>query len=33
VDLERDVVIVYEECKKAPKESVWAKIKKHFGEG
>jgi acid stress chaperone HdeA len=30
VDLERDTAIIYEECKQAPKESVWAKIKKHF---
>jgi acid stress chaperone HdeA len=30
VDLERDVAVIYEECKQAPKESVWAKIKKHF---
>ena len=29
VDLERDVAVVYEECKQAPKESLWAKIKKH----
>jgi acid stress chaperone HdeA len=29
VDLERDVVVVYEECKQAPKESLWSKIKKH----
>jgi acid stress chaperone HdeA len=31
VDLERDVAVIYEECKQAPKESVWAKIKQHFG--
>ena len=30
VDLERDVAVVYEECKQAPKESLWAKIKKHL---
>jgi HdeA/HdeB family len=30
VDLETDVAVIYEECKQAPKESVWAKIKKHF---
>jgi hypothetical protein len=30
VDLEQDVAVVYEECKQAPKESVWAKIKQHF---
>ena len=29
VDLERDVAVVYEECKPAPKESFWSKIKKH----
>ena len=29
VDLERDVAVVYEDCKQAPKESLWAKIKKH----
>ena len=30
VDLERDVAVIYEECKQAPSESVWAKIKKHL---
>jgi len=30
VDLERDVAVVYEECKQAPKESLWAKLKKHI---
>ena len=30
VDLERDVAVIYEECKQAPRESVWAKIKKHL---
>ena len=30
VDLERDVAVVYEECKQAPKDSLWAKIKKHL---
>ena len=25
----RDVAVVYEDCKQAPKESLWAKIKKH----
>ena len=29
VDLERDVAVIYEECKQAPKESLWARIKKH----
>jgi hypothetical protein len=30
VDLERDVAVIYEECKPAPKESLWAKLKKKF---
>jgi len=30
VDLERDVVVVYEECKQVPKESFWARVKKHL---
>ena len=30
VDLERDVAVVYEECKQAPRDSLWAKIKKHL---
>ncbi len=30
VDLDRDVAVVYEECKQAPKESFWAKMKQHF---
>jgi acid stress chaperone HdeA len=30
VDLEKDVAVVYEECKQAPKESFWARVKKHF---
>jgi hypothetical protein len=30
VDLERDVAVVYEECRQAPKESLWAKMKKHL---
>src|SRR5437879_2001021 len=30
VDLERDVAVIYEECKQAPRESLWAKIKKHL---
>jgi acid stress chaperone HdeA len=30
VDLEKDTAVVYQECKQAPKESFWAKVKKHF---
>jgi HdeA/HdeB family protein len=30
VDLERDAAVIYEECKQAPKESLWSKIKKHI---
>jgi hypothetical protein len=30
VDLEKDVAVVVQECKQAPKESFWAKVKKHF---
>ena len=30
VDLEKDTAVVYQECKVAPKESFWAKVKKHF---
>lgn len=30
VDLEKDVAVVYQECKQAPKESFWAKVRKHF---
>jgi hypothetical protein len=30
VDLESDVAVVYEECKAAPKESFWSKVKKHL---
>lgn len=30
VDLERDVAVLVQECKPAPKESLWARIKKHF---
>ena len=30
VDLEKDVAVVVQECKAAPKESFWAKVKKHF---
>jgi hypothetical protein len=30
IDLERDVAVLVEECKPAPKESLWARIKKHF---
>ena len=30
VDLERDTAVIYEECKQAPKESLWARIKKHL---
>ncbi len=30
VDLERDVGVVVIDCKQAPKESFWTKVKKHF---
>ena len=30
VDLEKDTAVVVQECKQAPKESFWAKVKKHF---
>jgi hypothetical protein len=30
VDLERDVAVVYVDCKQAPKESFWSKVKKHI---
>jgi len=30
VEIERDVAVLVEECKPTPKESLWAKIKKHF---
>jgi len=30
VDLDRDVAVLVEECKPTPKESLWARIKKHF---
>jgi HdeA/HdeB family protein len=30
VDLQRNVGVIYEECKQAPKESLWTKLKKHF---
>jgi acid stress chaperone HdeA len=30
VDLEKDTAVVYQECKQAPKESFWTKVKKHF---
>jgi hypothetical protein len=30
VDLEKDVAVVVQECKQAPKESFWARVKKHF---
>lgn len=30
VDLERDVAVLVEECKPAPQESLWDRIKKHF---
>lgn len=30
IDLEHDVAIFVEECKPTPKESLWAKLKKHF---
>ena len=30
VDLERDTAVLVEDCKPTPKESLWAKIKKHF---
>jgi hypothetical protein len=30
VDLERDVAVLVDECKPTPKESLWARIKKHF---
>jgi acid stress chaperone HdeA len=30
VDLERDVAVIYEDCQQAPKESLWAKLKKHL---
>ena len=30
VDLEKDVAVVVQECKQAPKESFWSKVKKHF---
>src|SRR5262245_16648860 len=30
VDLETDTAVLVQECKPAPKESLWARIKKHF---
>ena len=30
VELERDVAVVYVDCKQAPKESFWSKVKKHI---
>lgn len=30
VDLERDVAVVVVDCKPAPKESLWARMKKHL---
>jgi HdeA/HdeB family len=30
VDMETDVALLVQECKPTPKESLWAKIKKHF---
>ena len=30
VDLEQDVNVVVEDCKQAPKESFWARVKKHL---
>jgi hypothetical protein len=30
VDMETDVAVLVQECKPTPKESLWAKIKKHF---
>ena len=30
VDLQRDVAVIVQVCKDAPKESLWAKIKSHF---
>jgi hypothetical protein len=30
VDLDRDVAVIVQVCKPAPKESVWGKIKSHF---
>jgi hypothetical protein len=30
IDLEQDVAVLVQECKPAPKESLWARIKKHF---
>jgi hypothetical protein len=30
VDVEHDVAVLVEECRIAPKESVWARIKKKF---
>jgi len=30
VDLETDVAVLVQECKPTPKESLWAKIKKHL---
>ena len=30
VDLERDVAVIVEECKQAPTESFWAKMKTHL---
>ena len=30
VEMETDVAVLVQECKPTPKESLWAKIKKHF---
>ena len=30
VDLEKDVAVVVQDCKQAPKASFWARVKKHF---
>ncbi len=30
VDLQRDIAVVVEECKQAPKEPFWTRVKQHL---
>ncbi|HWP65531.1 MAG TPA: HdeA/HdeB family chaperone [Candidatus Limnocylindria bacterium] len=30
VDLEKDTVVLYEECRRTPKASFWSRVRKHF---